>query len=218
MASAELKKLLAIQIASGHSVAELAKLHNYSYNGMHRLAHSDEVKALVAEHQRYLMEVASRIYFRFAQHGEALADGMLGDAMNDTHPRQIDARRWILDKLIAPRQGGSSDVNVNFNIQAEVLGDLAQALNRIREVKGTHTVNAVSSPHLVNGRDALPEEALSAEDGGPPPARIGSEPGPRTGEIAPGCGRPMSTIGKGGPEHLVEQFGSGPGLKRDTDA
>lgn len=218
MASQELKKLLAIQIASGHSVAELAKLHNYSYNGMHRLAHSDEVKNLVSEHQRYLMEVSSRIYFRFAQHGESLADGMLSDAMNDQHPRQIDARRWILDKLIAPRTSGSSDVNVNFNIQSEVLGDLARTFDRIREVRGSHTVSAISSPHLVDGRDALPDETLAAEDGGPPPARIGSDPGPRTGELG-GNGRPVSTIGKGGPEHLVEQFGSGAkGPKGDNDA
>ena len=58
MASDDLKLLVAREIASGESVADVARRHKYSWKGMKQLSERPEVRRLVGQERERLHELA----------------------------------------------------------------------------------------------------------------------------------------------------------------
>lgn len=177
MASDDLKQIVAIQVASGHAVSEIAKHHNYTYSGMYKLTQTAEVQALADEHRRHLSEIYTRTWFRFAEHGEALAAGMLEDAFDGDHPKQFEARKYCLDQLAPAKNtvNHSGQIDIRVGVEAEVLLGLTQSFNRISEVRGpAHLSEAGGGAlhHLQDGRETIPDVEATQEDGGPPPEHV----------------------------------------------
>jgi hypothetical protein len=178
VASEDLKRIVATQVASGHAIGEIAQHHGYTYKGMWKLANTAEVQAMVQEHRQHLQEVYTRTWFRFAEHGEALAGGMLEDAFNANHPKQFEARKYCLDQLSPAKNTVTHDgrIDVRVDVAAEVLLGLQKSIDKISEVKtigGTAHLSPAEglASHLRDGRSAIPSIDAVAEDGGPPPER-----------------------------------------------
>jgi hypothetical protein len=169
MASEDLKRIVATQVASGFSIADLARQHDYSYNGMHQLVHTKEIQEKVQKHRAYLQDVWSRIYFRVAQHGEALAAGMLSEAFDDNSAKQFEARKYCLEQLKPASQNHTGSLDINVKLAQQVFVDFSDALGKAIQVREAAGITIHSSPHLLDGRDSIPEELLVQEDGGPPP-------------------------------------------------
>jgi hypothetical protein len=137
-AGSNLKQTVAIQAASGHSIREMAEHHGYTYKGMWKLVNSPDVQALIQEQRTHLQQVYTRTWFRFAEHGEALAAGMLEDAFNPNSAKQFEARKYCLDQLAPAKNTVTHDgrIDVRVDVAAEVLVGLQKSIDRITEVRG----------------------------------------------------------------------------------
>jgi hypothetical protein len=172
VASEDLKRIVATQVASGHAISEMAKHHGYTYNGMWKLVNRPDVQALADEHRRHLSEVYTRTWFRLAEHGEALTAGMLEDAFNPDCAKQFEARKYCLDQL-APAKNAvnhSGQIDVRVDVAAEILMGLKESIDKISEVRGPAQLSDTSGAmlsRLRDGRDMVPDAELVAEDGGP---------------------------------------------------
>lgn len=158
MASERLKALIAQQAAAGHSTIELARQHEYTYEGMRRLLSTDEMAERIRQEQEQFAAAGTRAMFRFLMHADQLVDAQIQDALDRNNPNHYRARTWILERVApTPRERSARELNVNLAINQEVAIGLTQALDGIREVseqpRGTVT--------LIEGKKALPK--LSGE-------------------------------------------------------
>jgi anion-transporting ArsA/GET3 family ATPase len=158
MASERLKALIAQQAAAGHSTIELARQHEYTYEGMRKLLATEEMSELVAQEREQFAAAGTRAMFRFLMHADALVDAQLADALDRNNSNHYRARTWILERIApTPKEQAGRELNVNLAINQEVAVGLTSALEGIREVsdqpRGTVT--------LIEGKKALPK--LSGE-------------------------------------------------------
>jgi hypothetical protein len=160
VASERLKALVAQQAATGQSTAELARAHEYSYEGMRRLLATDEMVELVRQEREQFAAAGTRAMFRFLMHADQLVDAQIADALDRNNPNHYRARVWILERVApAARENSGRELNVNLAINQEVAVGLTNALEGIREVteqpRGTVT--------LIEGKKALPKLTGSGE-------------------------------------------------------
>ena len=177
MATDDLKQTVAIQAASGHAMAEMAKHHGYTYKGMWKLVNTPEVQALIAEQRTHMQQVYTRTWFRYAEHGEALAAGMLEDAFNPQSGKQFEARKYCLDQLSPAKNSmtHSGSIDINLGINAEVLLGLKESIDKISEVRGSAQLSPSEglASRLREGRTTIPTvDPTSPEDGGAPPVHV----------------------------------------------
>lgn len=166
MANQQLKQLIAGELAAGHSVVEIAERHGYSPRGMARLCRTKEVQGLVEAEQARLLQASDRIMFRFLLHADALAQGMVEDATNPSSPRQMDARKYILDRILPSRSTSQGGVNVNLAITKELVKDLSEAMGSLGQ-RGYRAYTIEASPHLHEGKDVFVEDDAELPGGDP---------------------------------------------------
>jgi hypothetical protein len=158
MASERLKALVAQQAATGVSTAELARTHEYSYEGMRRLLATEEMQELVRQEQEQFAAAGTRAMFRYLMHADALVEAQIADALDRNNPNHYRARTYILDRITPnPKEQGGRELNVNLAINQEVAVGLTSALEGIREVSDQPR----GTVRLIEGKDALPK--LSGE-------------------------------------------------------
>ena len=78
-ASQELKRLIALQAASGHAVSEIAKHHKYTYQGMWKLLQRPEMQQMVAEQRQHMQEVYQRVWQLHGWNGYAWSTTAVGE-------------------------------------------------------------------------------------------------------------------------------------------
>jgi hypothetical protein len=147
LATAELKRLVAWELAAGHSISELAERHSYTPRGMSKLCRSPEVQKLVEEEQARVMAAGER----------TLAQGMVDDALNASSPRQMEARKYILDRIVPTRSTQQAGVNLNLQITREVVRELGEAMKGLKD-RPLRSLDIESTPHLIAGKEAFADE------------------------------------------------------------
>jgi hypothetical protein len=157
LATAELKRLVAWELAAGHSISELAERHSYTPRGMSKLCRSPEVQKLVEEEQARVMAAGERTLFKFMLHADALAQGMVDDALNASSPRQMEARKYILDRIVPTRSTQQAGVNLNLQITREVVRELGEAMKGLKD-RPLRSLDIESTPHLIAGKEAFADE------------------------------------------------------------
>jgi hypothetical protein len=154
LANDRLKALVAQQAAAGQSTMELARLHNYTYEGMRNLLGTPEMVEMVRQERETFAAAGVRAMFRFLMHADALVDAQIADALDRNNPNHYKARTWILERVApAPRERAERELNVNLAISQEVAVGLTSALEGIREVQSQSTMGEV---RLIEGKKALP--------------------------------------------------------------
>jgi hypothetical protein len=153
---------------SNVDIAEQLKVHR---NTVSRLRNDDECQGYVDEMQKELMQQTVQTMFQYMEKQPALAARMIGIAMDSEHPKAFEANKYIQDRILPERRVNSGTMDVNVSIHAETLLPIQTTLNKITQIHdGAQPVDVTNSPHLREGRDAVPTVTLAAEDGGPPPA------------------------------------------------
>ena len=147
------KATIADQLLQGYGITELAEQYGYSYEGMRRLARSEEVAELMKDRQAKVADAGGQAMFTFLLNARVLSEMHLRTALDGMHPDSYRARSWILDRIIPKRDAPSSgDLAVQVNINSEVINGLTTALRVVGTAMGTST----GTPVMVEGKNALP--------------------------------------------------------------
>lgn len=173
MASSEFKRIVATLFAQGYSNQDIAQMHNKGRNTISRMRTDPECMEMVGQFQKELTERTIQSMFQYMEKQPALAARMISMALDPEHPKAFDANKWIQERILPERKINSGSVDVNVNIQAETLLAIQTTLTKITEMRDPNAkggvVDVTASPHLRDGREAIPHREKSAEDGGPPP-------------------------------------------------
>jgi hypothetical protein len=170
-ATLALKTLIATELAAGHSLAEIAERHNYTPRAMARLSRTPQIQELVKQQQEVLLGAAERTMFRFMLAMDKLGADMVEDAYNSSSPRQFEARKYIMDRILPTRSTSQGGLNVNLQVTREVVAELGQAMKALGHQRPI-TMDAVpleESLHLHEGKSVFADEAdpLPDPDGDP---------------------------------------------------
>ncbi len=171
MASEDLKRLVAREIASGESIADVARRHRYSWKGMKKLAETPEVRRLVAAEREQINELAEQSRAELVLLSPVALKNVRAAVESAKHPKNLEMSRFVLEKILPSRTTVEADVKLNDpflrnpQLQAEIrqitagaaeflrsLGDLPQAL-----------AEPGQDPHVLTAEQALPS-AISAVD------------------------------------------------------
>ena len=165
MASEHLKLLVAQEIASGATVADLARRHDYSWKGMKGLVESPDVQALVHAERQDIATLAAQCRAQLLQLGpEALAN--IADVLRAPgHPKQLEISKFVTDKILPARTAIEAELTVEPKLDPEleaelheVMRDMAQSLAAIHKAQAGHPsfLSRVRS-----GPDALPRAGIA---------------------------------------------------------
>lgn len=199
MASDDLKHLVAREIASGETVAEVARRHGYTWKGMKKLVDTPEVQALVQAERHCIAELGEQCRAKLLQLGPQALDNIAEVLRNRKHPKCLETSRFVVDKLLPPRTMLEAAVSVGASVRDaesqamldEAMIKIANSLQALREANaGRDPLARVRTGHefiaerrlLEAGRSVtsagqefpvLPTEKPRADDLAPPPRRSG---------------------------------------------
>ena len=164
MASDDLKLLVAREIASGETVAEVARRHSYTWKGMKKLLDTPGVQQLVEAERQRIGELAERCRVQLLQLApEALAN-IAAVLRNARHPKRLETSRFVLEKILPGRTTVEANVTVNpaghdAALLEEATVEIAKSLRQLSEAQ-------VGRPHpstrVRTGAEALPRASLPA--------------------------------------------------------
>jgi hypothetical protein len=155
MASEDLKRLVAAEVAHGASTGELAERFDYTARGMRKLIASPAVQHLVAEERQALAEQVDRYRVQLVGMGEKAIENVRRVLDDPRHPRNAETSRWLLDKIAFGRgdasQAEAPGPSVNLTQQAIVF--LNERLPKLAEsLDGYTPVPLEEDPHLIPAR------------------------------------------------------------------
>ena len=125
MASEDLKRLVAREIASGESIADLARRHGYSWKGLKQLSERPDVRRLVAAERRKIDDLADQTRAELVLLGPAAIKNVQAVVDDPDHPKSLETSRFVIGKIVPSRSA------VDLTAQEEMLAD-PQAQEEIR--------------------------------------------------------------------------------------
>jgi hypothetical protein len=129
MASEDLKRLVAAEVAHGASTSDLAGRFDYTPRGMRKLIASPGVQQLVAEERRALAEQVDRYRAQLVGMGETAIENVRRVLDDPRHPRNAEMSRWLLDKVAFARtEAPQVEVNVDARLSQQAIVFLAERL------------------------------------------------------------------------------------------
>jgi hypothetical protein len=162
--------LIALEFATGTRTTQLATQFGYTYGGMYQLLNTpamvERVQATRAELMDRAVAATARILYRLdrlVDHELALADpSPTTEADPGPTPglhfydkKSIDARRYLIDKVVAQKQQVTSLVKTeNSDESTAALVAVADTLKVLREVAAKRIPNIHASPHIFDGKAA----------------------------------------------------------------
>ncbi len=165
MASDELKLLVAREIASGESVADVARRHGYSWKGMKGLVERPEVRRLVGQERERLVDLAEAHRARLVVLGGRALDGIRRTIEDRQDPQHSQTCRWLLDKL-APQATQRHEHEHDHRVAHEASPEVEEAIVSIAKTLasiGHHDPEAILKRSVREGPDALPSPAAGVE-------------------------------------------------------
>jgi len=141
MASSDLKHLVAREIASGETIAEVARRHGYSWKGMKKLVDTPEMQALVQGERQHIAQLGERCRVRLLQLGPIALDNIAEVLRNRRHPKRIETSRFVVEKILPTRTMVEAELSVGVSAPdpegdamiRDALIKIADSLQAIRE-------------------------------------------------------------------------------------
>ena len=103
MATDDLKRLVAREIASGESIAEVARRHSYTWKGMKKLVETSEVRRLIAAERQKLDDLAEQHRAQLILLGGPAVENIRAAVLDPEHPKRLDMSRFVLEKVLPTR-------------------------------------------------------------------------------------------------------------------
>ena len=166
MASDDLKLLVAREIASGESVADVARRHGYSWKGMKQLSERPEVRRLVGQERERLHELAEAHRAGLVILGGRALDGIARVIADRQNPHHVATCRWLVDKLIpqaTQRHEHEHDHRVAHEASPEVEEAIVSIAKTLRRIGPGHDQDAILKRCVRTGPEALPSPAAGVE-------------------------------------------------------
>lgn len=169
---------IALEAATGSSVAQLAARFGYSYNGMYTLTKRAEFVARRDYFQKRLEDERFTAQRKLLLHLPEMMDAHLAIAVpkddsgnlilaQSLTKQSMQAREYLIDKVL-PTTTRTEQVSqqVNAPETIEVLTELRTVLRRINDERsGRTTLDIEASPHVYEGVEALPSPLLKLPSG-----------------------------------------------------
>ena len=162
MATEFLKRLVAREIASGESIADLARRHSYSWKGMKQLSERPDVRRLVAAERQKIDDLADQTRAELVLLGPAAIKNVQAVVDDPDHPKSLETSRFVIGKIVPSR----SAVEAHLTGQQEMLADprvqeeLRRATTNIAE-----TMRELSEYYKTHEPDYGKHERVAGPDG-----------------------------------------------------
>src|SRR5262245_48348530 len=167
MASQDLKQLVAREIASGETIAEVARRCGYTWKGMKKLVTTLGMQQLIQAERERNGALAERCRFRLLQLGPEALDHIAEVLRNPKHPKRLETSRFVVEKILPARTMLEAEVNVDVSVRDaatqalldQTLIDIARSMKKLSEAQA-------GEPgflrHVYSGPDALRRPLLPA--------------------------------------------------------
>ena len=139
MASDDLKHLVARDIATGETIAEVARRHGYTWKGMKKLVRTAPMPELIQVERQRLHTLNDQCRARLLQLGPEALDH-IGEVLRDPkHPKRLDAARFVIEKILPNRTMLEAEVNLGVSVrragdQALIDRTLLEMAARLEEI------------------------------------------------------------------------------------
>lgn len=155
MATDDLKRLVAREIAHGECIADVARRHGYSWKGMHKLVRSPDVQRLIAEEREALEDLAEQYRAQLVMGGATALDNVRRVVEDPDHPRCLDTSRWLLDKVL-PRRNDTPTVAIAMQaVDAQVLANVAGMLREGDERRAASGTVPSYEKYVLTGTEGI---------------------------------------------------------------
>ena len=135
MASEDLKHLIAREIASGDTIAKIARRHGRSWRGIRRLVDTPEMQQLVQVERQRIAELGEECRSRLFQLGPKALENIARVIHNPRHPKNLETSRFVVEKILPARAviEGDAHAGASAPLDAESKAILTQAFVDIAE-------------------------------------------------------------------------------------
>lgn len=162
--------LIALEYATGKRTTQLAEAFGYSYGGMSALLNRPEMVERIAATRNELMDRAvaatARILYRLdklVDHELNLADppedntyAPNGDPLRFHDKKSIDARRYLIDKVVAQKQQVTTlNKTENSPETQQLMSEVTTVLQKLNAAADRRIPNIHNSPHVFDGAAAV---------------------------------------------------------------
>lgn len=147
------RQQLAEQYLLGMPITEMAAVHGEDPKRISKLFRTKEMQSMIEQRRGELLQAGAQVMFKFLLHADTLAQQQLDCALSQG-PDQYKARTWILERIAPARSTSQSSVDVNVNVHAEVMGQLAMALQETAKV--LNVTPSTGGIALLDGKNAMP--------------------------------------------------------------
>ena len=145
MASIDLKEIVAQEIASGESIAEIAKRHGYSWKGMSKLVKTSEVQRLVAAERERLGELLAQHRARLTVLAGQALDNIERAVRDPENPQCANASRFVLDKMLGSKNSTSLEIvsskELDPAVRGELLAGIAELSKKLNQARLANPVD-----------------------------------------------------------------------------
>jgi transposase-like protein len=169
-ASDDLKALVTREIASGSTIAEVARRHGYTWKGMKRLVEQPDVQQLIRVERQRIRELGEHCRARLFQLGPEALEIIAEVIANRRHPKRLATALFVVEKILPTRTMVEAGVNAGASRRDlesqprldDTLIQMAHHLKALRDAQaGRHPLSRVvtagaetlSRPALPDGRD-----------------------------------------------------------------
>ena len=152
MASDDLKRIVAAEVALGARTGELADRFGYTSRGMRKLVHSPEVQQIVAEERQALAEEVDRYRAQLVGMGDRALERIRATLEDPRHPKAVETARWLLDRVAFGRgEAPQIQVNVDAHLNQQVVSLLNEKVPGIaRSLEGYSDAPIEQDPRLIS--------------------------------------------------------------------
>ena len=140
MASDDLKHLVAREIASGGTIAEVARAHGYSWKGLKKLVDKPDMQRLIEAERQRIQTLGDQCRAQLLQLGPTALDNIAEVLRDPRHPKRLEISRFVVEKILPTRTMVEAELNVasarDPESQSEMnhlLVQMAQHLQALRE-------------------------------------------------------------------------------------
>jgi len=166
MASDDLKHLVAREIASGETIADVARRHGYTWKGMKKLVETAEVRALINAERHSIGELGERCRARLFQLAPEALDNIAEVLRNRKHPKRLETSRFVIEKILPARAMLQAEVSIDGSVrdpetQALLDNALIQIANSLQQLKEANA-NRQPLSRVLSGAEAMARRALPA--------------------------------------------------------
>jgi len=159
VASQDLKRLIARDLAAGERPVNIARRHGISDRTVRNLRRDPEVLRHLADERGLLEALVERHRAALVLAGKAAAERVCEAVGNPLHPRALETSRWLLDKLICDRKS-DQNVNVRHGVDVATMESLVSRLQHLRSTLPKEPIDIANDPQIFEGETALPQAAV----------------------------------------------------------